>query len=313
MRKLAFIFSGQGSQYVGMGKDLYDNYSLCKKIFDEADNELKFKISEVCFYGDKEELCRTENTQPAVLTISTAISEELKNKGIVPDVVAGLSLGEYSALVCNKALTFKDAVKLVRKRGKYMEEAVPKGKGAMTAILGLSNEKVKEICKKSSKFGIVEPANFNCSGQVVIGGERNAVEEAGKIAQNEGAFRVVKLQVSGPFHTSMLKSASDKLKIELEKISVNDFEIPIITNVTGDYVSNKNDVKALLEKQVISSVLWEKTIREMIKSGVDTFVEIGPGKVLSGFVKKIDKKLGVFNVQDVDSLKNCIAELGGKC
>lgn len=309
MGKIAFLFSGQGAQYVGMGKELYDNYKESKNIFDKADEALGFKISEICFQGSKEELDKTENTQPAILTTSIAALKALESKGISADMAAGLSLGEYSALVYSEAFDFQEAVKLVKKRGKYMQEAVPQGKGAMAAVLGLDGDKVKKVCREASSKGIVEPANFNCPGQIAIAGEVAAVEAAADLAKEAGARKVVMLQVSGPFHTSMLKPASDRLSVELENISVNKLKLPVITNVTGNYIKEEKDIKDLLRRQVMSSVLWEDTINRMIADGIDTFIEIGPGKVLTGFVKKINRKLRTFNVEDLDSLNKCIASI----
>ncbi|ERI92184.1 [acyl-carrier-protein] S-malonyltransferase [Clostridiales bacterium oral taxon 876 str. F0540] len=311
MSKIAFIFAGQGAQYAGMGKELADNIEASKKVFEEADKALGFEISKLCFEGPKENLDKTENTQPAVLTTSIAALKALEEKGIKPDFTAGLSLGEYSALVCSGVLNFSDAVKLVRKRGRFMQEAVPEGVGTMAAILGLSSEDVREICREASSLGIVEPANFNCPGQIVIGGEIEAVKSASEKAKEKGA-KVMPLSVSAPFHTSMLKPAADKLEEELKSIELLSINTPIITNVTADYVGSKEEVKELLKKQVMSSVLWENTIKRMLEDGVDTFIELGPGKVLSGFVKKIDRKVTVLNIEDLRSLEKTIETLNSQ-
>ncbi|PJI08510.1 MULTISPECIES: ACP S-malonyltransferase [Clostridium] len=303
MGKIAFVFSGQGAQHVGMGKDLYDNFQCSKEIFDKADKALNFKISELCFEGKAEELNLTENTQPAILITSIAAMEALKEeKGIIPDVVAGLSLGEYSAHVCSGTFSFEDAVKLVRKRGRYMQEAVPVGIGTMAAIIGLDSETVNRVCNEESKSGVVEVANYNCPGQIVIAGEVKAVENACAKLKESGARKTIMLSVSGPFHTSMLKSAAEKLEIELENININDMKVPVITNVTGDYVKNKGEVKGLLKKQVMSSVRWEDTINKMIDDGVDTFIELGPGRTLTSFIKKINRKMTTFNIEKSEDL-----------
>lgn len=311
MSKVAFIFAGQGAQYAGMGKELADNIEASKKVFEEADKALGFEISKLCFEGPKENLDKTENTQPAVLTTSIAALKALEEKGIKPDFTAGLSLGEYSALVCSGVLNFSDAVKLVRKRGRFMQEAVPEGVGTMAAILGLASEDVREICREASSLGIVEPANFNCPGQIVIGGEIEAVKAASEKAKEKGA-KVMPLSVSAPFHTSMLKPAADKLEEELKNIELGSVKTPIITNVTADYVGSKEEVKELLKKQVMSSVLWENTIKRMLDDGVDTFIELGPGKVLSGFVKKIDRKVKVVNIEDIKSLEKAVETLNSQ-
>jgi [acyl-carrier-protein] S-malonyltransferase len=306
MGKIAFVFPGQGAQYIGMGKELFDNIEVCRNIFNIADEELNFKLSSLCFEGLEEELSITENTQPAILTTSIAALMALKERGISCDVTAGLSLGEYSALVCSGAMDFKDAVGLVKKRGRFMQEAVPMGIGTMAAILGLESNAVEEACSEARTSGIVEIANLNCPGQIVIAGEIAAVELACEKALAKGAKRAMLLSVSAPFHTSMLKPAAEKLEAELKNINLADITIPVMTNVTGSYVNSKDDIKANLKLQVMSSVLWETIIRNMIKDGVDTFVEIGPGKVLSGFVKKIDRKLTVLNVEDLVSLDKAV-------
>lgn len=309
MGKLAFIFPGQGAQYVGMGKEIASDYTSAAKIFDEASEALGFDVKEMIFNSDDETLKITENTQPTIVTTSIACMQPLLEKGIKPDFVAGLSLGEYAAHVTAGTISFKDAVALVKKRGKFMQEAVPVGVGAMAAILGLENDDVMACCKEASSIGVAEPANFNCPGQIVVAGEVAAVEKVAELCKAKGAKRAMLLPVSAPFHCSLLKPAGEKLAQELEKVELKDMQIPVVTNVTGGIVADKNQVKDLLVKQVSTSVLWENCIKTMLAEGVDTFIEIGPGKVLSGFVKKINKDVKALNVENLESLNKTLEEL----
>ena len=312
--KIAFIFSGQGSQYIGMGKELYDNILICRETFDKARELLDFDIKELMFNGEKEKLDITENTQPAILATSIMAMKALEEKGIRPDVVAGLSLGEYSALVAANALSFDEAIPLIRKRGKFMQEAVPVGIGSMAAIIGLDLNKIKLALDEASAIGIVEIANYNTHNQIVIGGEKEAVEKAMELCLEYGARRAIPLKVSGPFHTSLLESASIKLKEELDKTEFKKPEVRIISNVTADFIENNEEIKELLYKQVKSSVRWSESIDKMLDMGVDTFIELGPGKVLSGFIKEISRekglKVNIFNVEDIKSLNKTLEGIG---
>ncbi len=310
MGKTAFIFPGQGAQYVGMGKQIASEFKSAARIFDQASAELGMDMEKMIFKGDEETLKITENTQPAILTVSVACLQPLLERGIKPVFTAGLSLGEYSAHVASGTMDFKTAVSLVRKRGKYMQEAVPLGTGTMAAILGLSPEEVSECCKKASEIGIVEPANFNCPGQISISGEIKAVEKAMAYCTEIGAKRAILLAVSAPFHCSMLKSAGDRLSSDLLDVEFTEFKSPLVANVTAQIVNSPADIKELLIKQVSSPVLWQNTITLMLENGVDTFVEIGPGKVLSGFVKKINKDAKTFNIEDLNSLEKTLGEIG---
>ena len=312
--RIAFVFSGQGAQYVGMGKELYENFNEAKEVFDNANEILKFDLKNLIFNGNIEELNITENTQPAILTTSIAALEVLKSKGVKGDIAAGLSLGEYSALVASEALSFEEAVKLVRKRGKYMQEAVPLGVGAMTAIMGLSVDKIEEAIEKSKDKGLVQIANYNTGNQIVIGGEVDAVNFASDLCLEYGAKRAIKLKVSGPFHTELLEPASIKLEEELKNIRFNSMKIPVISNVTADEIKKVEDIKDILTKQVKSSVRWRESIEKMINMGIDTFIEIGPGRTLSSFIKEISRsnkvKVNIFNVEDIKSLNKTLEGIG---
>lgn len=312
--KTAFIFAGQGSQYIGMGKDLYENIPICKEIFDKANDILSFDIKELIFNGNKEELDITENTQPAILITSIAAKAALEEHGIKADVVAGLSLGEYSALVASEALGFEEAVSLVKKRGRFMQEAVPVGVGSMLAVIGLSLEKLELVLEKAREKGIVEIANYNTNNQIVIGGEKEAVERAKELCLEAGARRAIELKVSGPFHTSLLEKASIKLREELKNIKFNDPSIKIISNVTANFIGNKADIESLLFSQVKSSVRWSESVEKMIDMGVDTFIELGPGRVLSSFIKEISREkkaqVKIYNVEDFKSLEKTLEGIG---
>ena len=306
--KTAFIFSGQGAQKAGMGKELYDNFECVKAVFDKADEALGIKMTDICFTED-ERLNETEYTQPAILTMSSAVLELVKQKGIKADYVAGLSLGEYSAHVASGTFDFEDAVKLVRKRGRFMTEAVPLGEGGMCAVLNLDEDKIQEACDEVSSVGRCYIANYNCPGQIAIAGDKAAVEKAAEIVLEKGAKRAVMLNVSGPFHTPLLESASQKLAAELEKITIHSMNIPVITNLNALPVE-EGKVKDVLIQQVKSPVRWEQTVRYLLDNGVDTFIEIGPGKTLSSFVKKVTREAAVYNVEDVATFEKLCGGLG---
>ncbi|HHN64053.1 MAG TPA: [acyl-carrier-protein] S-malonyltransferase [Nitrospirae bacterium] len=294
---MAFVFPGQGSQYVGMGERIYNTYQEAKLVFEEASEALGFNMAELCFLGPKEELNKTYRTQPAIVTVSTAFYRILKKRGIEPTAVAGHSLGEYSALVAAEVLSLADAVRLTEKRGRLMQEAVPEGKGLMAAILGLSREVVDEVCL-SVTSGYVAPANYNCPGQIVIAGEKEAVEEAIALARESGAKRAITLAVSAPSHCALMIEASRALAEELKNIGFRPPRVPIVNNADAIFLNTVDSIKASLVKQLDSPLLWEDSIRTMVDSGIDTFVEVGPGRVLSGLIKRIDSSVSVYNTDE---------------
>jgi malonyl CoA-acyl carrier protein transacylase len=308
MKKIGFIFAGQGAQYSGMGKDIAEKYPSAMDVYTKANDLLGFDIKELCFNGNIEDLNKTENTQPAILTTTLAILKAMEEEGIKAEGAAGLSLGEYSALVYGNAIKLEDAIPLVKKRGRFMQEEVPVGVGGMVAVLKLDEATVNEVAKEASKAGVVEVANYNCPGQIVISGEKQALELATELIKEKGG-RALSLPVSAPFHSSMLKGAGDKLFSELNNIEVNAPDLSVYKNLTGTIYEKNEDVKDILRRQLMSSVRWEETINKMIKDGFNVFVEIGPGKALTGFVKKINKEVATFNVENLESLSKTLEGL----
>ena len=310
--KIGFLFPGQGSQAIGMGKDLYDEYEVVRKIYEDVHKITGIDIAKISFEGPEEVLNETKHTQLAILTMSLAILEILKQNNIEPEMSAGLSLGEYTALINSNAILFEEGVKLVQKRGEYMQTLLPEGDWQMAAIMGLAEEQVDEVCKKV-KSGFAVPANYNCVGQIVVSGEKDAVLEAEQIAKEMGAKKVRVLKTAGPFHTEKLVDSSNALRKELEKVTINKFTTKVIKNIDGQVYTDTDDVKDILAKHIISPVRFAKTLENMISTGIDTFIEIGPGKTLSGFVKRTptDKEIKIFNINNVLSLNETIENLKG--
>lgn len=307
MGKTVFMFPGQGSQYIGMGKEFYEQIPICKEVYDLASEVTGLDIPALCF-EENEKLNITEYTQICMLATEAAIYMALEQNGYQPDVTAGLSLGEYGALIASGVMTAEEAFELVRKRGIFMQEAVPAG-GAMAAVLGLDAAAIEQICRETAEQtgSEVSIANYNCHGQIVISGQEEAVHLAGETCKASGAKRVVPLKVSGPFHSKMLQGAGEKLKEELKKVEISDSFVPYIANVTADYVTKKEEVKPLLASQVSSSVRWQQTIERLLADGADEFIEIGPGRTLSGFVKKVNRDV---KVSSIDKMEDFIQFIG---
>lgn len=313
MSKIALLFPGQGSQYLRMGKDFFDEYDLSKEVFMEADRVLNMDLSRIIFFSDEVELQKTENTQPAILTTSIAILRALEAEGIDYEYTLGLSLGEYSALVAAGVFDFADAVKIVRQRGIFMEKAVPLNEGAMAAVLGLDEERIDSLIEECKSLGEISVANYNCPGQIVLTGEKTAIEKALLQAKELGAKKAVMLNVSGPFHSSMLKSAGEELREELLKYDIRDPKKKVISNVDAKIIQGKDDIVGKLQRQVSQSVLFQQSIELLIEEGVDIFIEVGPGKSLTSFVKRTAKAMKrdikTYNIENTESFRETIKSL----
>ncbi|HOL15462.1 MAG TPA: ACP S-malonyltransferase [Bacillota bacterium] len=307
--KLAYLFPGQGAQKIGMGRDIYDCYPAARAVFDEAARVLGDEFLETTFCGPAGKLQRTEYAQRALITVSTALHRVISQLGFTAEAAAGLSLGEYSALVAAEALDFNDALPLVQKRGRFMQEAVPPGRGTMAAVMGLQREKVEQLCAAARAEGVVSPANFNCPGQLVISGEFPAVERAAALAKEAGAKRIVRLKVSAPFHCSLMEPVEPRLERELALLELSPPSIPVVLNVSAAFESNPEKIKRSLVRQLSNPVLWEQSMDALIEAGFDTFVELGPGRVLTGLMKKIDSHVHAFAVEDCASLERALHHL----
>jgi [acyl-carrier-protein] S-malonyltransferase len=308
--KIAFIFPGQGSQYLGMAKEFIENFNESKEVFEAASSVLGYDLLQLCLHGPVETLNLTENTQPAILAASIAMLLPLERRGLVAAGAAGHSLGEYTAITAEGGIELRDAVALVQKRGRYMQEAVPAGAGLMAAILGMERQAVEKTCHEAAKNGIVAPANYNSPGQIVIAGEKAAVEKAMELAKAGGAKKVIPLAVSVPSHCIMMNQAGERLAQELEKVTINDLHNPIVNNADAKFIRTADEIRTSLIKQISSPLYWEDSIMAMADKGYDTFIEIGPGKVLSGLVKRIAKDVKVLNIEDQKSMGDALSTLG---
>ena len=306
-KSIAFVFPGQGSQYQGMGKNLAENFETADNIFDKANQILDIDLKKLLIDGPESKLNNTKNTQPAIFTVSYALNQILRNKGIKPEITAGHSLGEYSALGAVNSFSFEDGLNLVRQRGILMDQAVPEGQGSMAALIGMNKEDVESLCNEIP--GIIEIANYNTPNQIVISGDNEAIEEGLKLAEEKGARKAIKLNVSGPFHSSLMKPVQERLKKEIEKTNLNDAELPVIANVTAKSITRAEDIKKELLSQLNHSVLWVDTVNLMLEKGIDTFIEVGPGRILKGLIRRIDRTPEVLNVQDQKSLEKTLKKL----